>query len=272
MKIYRNAIEIKQKETRGRRISLVGLAVLFVGLMSSFMPTWYPPDEPSANALINFVQFNWPYISFGSLFIGFIMASIGSHYINRYAVRRWPGSKTVARPDQLVERSVKGFDSKYGLYLYSLPKVGYAISGPCGLLALVPRGDKGKVKVTGSKWKEPFSIGRLFTVFAREGIGNPGAELEEQQKTLQAMLDQGIAEGHDLADIPIQGAVLFINPEMVVELNGADVEVLRSDQMKDYVRRMTKEVRLKGAQVRALNDFLATKAEGGESAEETDEA
>jgi MFS family permease len=271
MQIYRNTVEIKQKESRGRRISLAGLAVLFVGLMSSFVPTWYPPEEPSANALINFVQFNWPYISFGSLFLGFILASIGSHYINRFAVRRWPGTKAVARPDQLVERSMKGFDKKYNLYLYSLPKVGYAISGPCGVVALVPRGDKGKVTVSGSRWREPFSVRRLFTVFAREGIGNPGAELAEQEKALQAMLDEGIEAGHDLADIPVQGAVLFINPEMSIGLDGPDVAVLRTDQMKDHIRRLTKEVRLKGSQVRALNEFLASKAVGGESEEEAEE-
>lgn len=270
MQIYRNTTEIKEKESRGRRISLAGLAVLFVGLMSSFVPSWYPPEEPSANALIHFVQFNWPYISFGSLFIGFILASVGSHYINRYAVRRWPGTKVVARPDQLVERSLKGFDNKYSLFLYSLPKVGYAIAGPCGLIALVPRGDKGKVTVSGSKWREPFSVRRLFTVFAREGIGNPNAELDEQTQALKVLVDQGIAEGHDLAEIPVRGAVLFINPEMIIELDGPDVDVLRTDQTKDYIRRLTKEVRLKSGQVRALTEFLAAKAAVGATGEEAE--
>lgn len=268
MKIYRNTTEIKKKETLGRRISLGGLAVLFVGLMSSFVPTWYPPGTDQSNPVIAFVQANWMFFSFGALFIGFVLASIGSHYINRYAVRRWPGSKVLARPDQLVARSLKGFDNKYGLFLYSLPKVGYAVAGPCGLVALVPRGDKGKVTVTGGKWKEPFSIGRLFTVFAREGIGNPAAELDEQKQALQALMDAGIAEGADLAGIPIQGAVLFINPEMQVTLDAPSVDVLRSDQMKEYLRRMTKEVRLKSGQVRALNEFLAAKAAGSEVEEE----
>lgn len=271
MKTYRNTTEIKKKETLGRRISLGGLAILFVGLMSSFVPTWYPPGTEQTSPLISFVQANWMYLSFGALFAGFILASIGSHYINRYAVRRWPGSKVLARPDQLVARSLKGFDNKYGLFLYSLPKVGYAIAGPCGLIGLVPRGDKGKVTVTGAKWKEPFSLGRFFTVFAREGIGNPGAEVDDQKAALQALLDAGIAEGHDLAGIPVNGAVLFINPEMQIALDGPAVEVLRADQMKDYVRRMTKEVRLKAAQVRALNDFLAIKAVGSEAEEEKDE-
>ena len=39
MKIYRNTKEIKRRETIGRRFSLAGLGVLFLGLLVSFVPT-----------------------------------------------------------------------------------------------------------------------------------------------------------------------------------------------------------------------------------------
>ncbi|MEZ4640250.1 MAG: hypothetical protein R2856_35725 [Caldilineaceae bacterium] len=106
MKVYRNLSTIRTKEQRGRRITLGGLGILFLGLLSSFIPNWYPPTEPSANPIIH-LQFNWAYISFGALAIGFIASNIGSYYINRFAARRWPGTKQIARPDELLERNLK---------------------------------------------------------------------------------------------------------------------------------------------------------------------
>ena len=46
MKVYRNYKEIKRRESIGRRFSLTGLGVLFLGLLISFVPTWLPPTEP----------------------------------------------------------------------------------------------------------------------------------------------------------------------------------------------------------------------------------
>ena len=172
MKIYRNLDEIQKKEQRGRRLSMIGLGILMVGLLASFVPTWLPPDEPATTPLTQFLQQYWMWISFVSLPIGFIFASVGSYYINRFARRRWKGSKTIARPDEMLERSLKGFDNKYGYFAWSLP-AHYLLAGPCGVIIFAARSDKGRVSVDGDKWREPFSLGRIFTVFAREGLGNP---------------------------------------------------------------------------------------------------
>ena len=43
---------------------------------------------------------------------------------------------------------------------------------------------------------------------------------------------------------------------MQIELDNPTVPVLRTDQVKEYIRRKTKEVRLPGSTVRVLNDFL----------------
>ena len=129
-----------------------------------------PPDEPATTPLTQFLQQYWMWISFVSLPIGFIFASVGSYYINRFARRRWKGTKTLARPDELLERSLKGFDNKYGYFAWSLP-AHYLLAGPCGVIIFAARSDKGRVTVEGENWREPFSLGRIFTVFAREGLG-----------------------------------------------------------------------------------------------------
>ncbi len=262
MKIYRNIKEISRKEKIGRRFSLTGLGVLFIGMLASFVPTWYPPGSETPNAIAAFGQQYWAIASFIALPAGFIFASIGSYFINRFAVRRWPNSKTTARPDQMLERSMKGFDDKYAYFAHGLPSQ-FVVSGPCGVLLFAVRGDRGKVMVTGDRWREPFGIGRFFTVFAREGVGNPARELGEHQEKMKALLQSAGQRGEesiDLSTVPTEGVAVFLNSETVLELDAPSVPVLRADQVKEYIRRKTKEVRLPGATVRALNEFLREQA------------
>lgn len=267
MKVYRNLSAIRTKEQRGRRITLAGLMILFVGLLSSFIPNWYPPTEPSANPIINFLQFNWAYISFGALAIGFIASNIGSYYINRFAARRWPGTKQIARPDELLERSLKGFDDKYNLFLWSLPQSNYMLSGPSGIYLFAVKGDKGKVTVEGDRWREAFSIGRFFTAFTREGLGNPTRELNEEAEQVRVLLQQGEASGQlsfDTGDVPIQTAVVFINPVVKLDANNPSTPALTTGDVKKFIRD-TKGRVLNTAQVRELTEYLKAKSTLGSS-------
>jgi hypothetical protein len=271
MKLYRNLKEIRRKEALGRRLSLAGLLILFIGLMASFVPTWFPPDQPAANPLVRFLQEYWTWISFAALPLGFVFASFGSYFINRFARRRWPGARTVARPDEVMERSMKGFDDKYAYFVWSLP-ANHVLVGPCGIMVFALRSDKGRVTVQGDRWREPFGLGRFFTIFAREGVGNPAFELEEQIRKLRQVLSQngasgaaatpaGISTGNpvpndSLATVPIEPVAVFLNPEMQINLDNPTIPVLRADQVKDYVRRRAKEAKLSNNTVRDVTEVL----------------
>jgi hypothetical protein len=269
MKIYRNLDEIQKKEQRGRRFSMIGLGILMVGLLASFVPMWLPPEEPATTPLTQFLQQYWMWISFVALPVGFIFASVGSYYINRFARRRWKGIKLIARPDEMLERSLKGFDKKFGYFAWSLPSAHYLLAGPCGVIIFAARSDKGRISVEGDKWREPFSLGRIFTVFAREGLGNPDKEFEEQADKLREILascqsaakypsddEQTTAQGEELAKVPIKGAAVFLNPEVRLTVENPSMPVLRSDQVKEFVRREVREVKLPGSTVRSLINCL----------------
>jgi hypothetical protein len=273
MKVYRNTKEINRKETIGRRFTLAGMGVLAVGFVASLIPTWYPPEAAIEPGIMGFFQQYWAWISFGALFLGFLCASIGSYYINRYARRRWPGSRFVERPDQVLQRSLKGLDDKYSYFSQSLP-ASYVLAGPNGITIFALRSDKGRVIVEGDKWREPFSLTRFFTFFAREGVGSPDHDIEEQKARLRSLLAQadaaagvpaGVPAGPGnglppLADTPMDGAVVFLNPEVQLELNSPAIPVLRPDQVKDHVRSRVKEARITGATQRTLTEFLAQQA------------
>lgn len=262
MKVYRNLKEISRKETTGRRFTLAGMGVLAIGFVASLIPTWYPPDAPIQDGIIGFLQQYWSWLSFGALFVGFLCASIGSYYINRYARRRWPGSRFVERPDQVLERSMKGLDDKYSYFSQSLP-AGYVLAGPNGVTVFTLRSDKGRVIADGDKWREPFSITRFFTFFAREGVGAPNRDLEEQKERVRSVLAQANPAGDGqpaLAEVPMDGAVVFLNPEVQLELTNPSIPVLRPDQVKDYIRGRVKDAKVSGATQRSLTEFLAQKA------------
>src|SRR5688572_23604837 len=264
MKLYRNVSEIRNKEKLGRRLSLIGLGILFVDLLASFVPSWFPPSEDptvTVSVPVQFLQDYWTWISFAALPLGFIFASFGSYFINRFARRRWPGIKTVARPDEVLERNMKGFDDKYAYFAWSLP-ANHVLVGPSGVMVMAVRSDRGKVTVQGDRWREPFNIGRFFTVFAREGVGNPALELEDQIRKLRALLEKApLPQGVSAADIPIEPVAVFLNPEMQITLEKPSVAVLRADQLKDHMRRRTREVKVSPSTMRAVTDYLASHSE-----------
>lgn len=267
MKSYRNIHTILRKETIGRRFTLVGLAILFIGMIASFVPNWYPPGAVAPNAVAAFLQKYWALASVIALPAGFLCASIGSYFINRFARRRWPENRGVARPDEILERSMKGFDDKYAYFAFSLPG-SYIVAGPCGVLIFAVRSDRGKVVVKGDRWREPFSLLRFLTVFAREGVGNPTRELADQVAQMQDLLRKAPSSSNgdssdgggakSLAEVPIEGAAVFLNSETKLELDGPTVTVLRADQVKEFLRRKAKEARLSSSTTRALTEFLRT--------------
>lgn len=260
MRSYRNIQEIRRKEKLGRRLSMIGLGILFVGLLASFVPSWFP-TAPGDSSISQFLYKNWNLIAFLTLPIGFSFASFGSYYINRFARRAWPGIKVIARPDEMLERSMKGFDDKYAFFAWSLP-AHYVLVGPSGVLVFAVRSDRGRVRVNGSTWREPFSFGRILTFFAREGVGNPAKEIEDETRKLRELLvpaadanPNGNPNGY-FADVPFDGAAVFLNPEIDLTLDSPTLPVLRAEQVKEFVRRKTKDTKLPPDMLRKLTDRL----------------
>lgn len=253
MKVYRNKAEIISKDKRGRNLSMIGLGILFIGLLASFIPSWFPPGTTPGNPFFVFLQQYWSIISFAALPLGFLAASFGSYYVTRYARRRWAGTNVIARPDEMVERGLKGLDDKYMLFIFSLP-VSYVLLTPFSIMTLAVRSDKGSVRVEGDKWKERWGLSRILTIFSREGVGHPPTELDDQTRKMQKYLANVPAPSDD--PVLIEGAVLFINSETQVEASNPSVPVVRIDQFKDFLRKRAKETKANPAVMRAVADFM----------------
>ena len=260
MRVVSNLAYIKKRETLGRRLFLIAVLSLGSGLLVSFTPNMESFRAAAANNVVaRVLTENYAIFSFASLIIGFLSASVGSFFINRFAPRRWPNSKVMARPDEVFVRLLKGLNDQYTLYNWVIPGVSHLLVGPCGILTFVLRSDKGRLQVTGKKWREPFTVGRLFTLFAREGVGNPPQEIAENLKAMTEVRDE-MAQGSDaFADygqIPIQGAAAFVHEELALTVQEPTVRVLLPKAILSYVHEQTRAARVKNSLMRRFTQDL----------------
>lgn len=91
---------------------------------------------------------------------------------SRYARRRWAGSATPGRPDEAFERSLKGLDDRFSLFIFSLPTA-YTLVTPSQIINFAMRSDKGTIRVAGNKWREGWGMGRILTLFAARVWATP---------------------------------------------------------------------------------------------------
>ncbi len=260
MKVVSNLDYIKKRETLGRRLFLVAVLSLASGLMVSFTPNLKGFQAVAENnAVAKILIENYAIFSFASLIIGFLSASVGSFFINRFAPRRWPNSKVLARPDEAFARLLKGLNDQYTLYNWVIPGVSHLLVGPCGILTFVVRSDKGTLEITGKKWREPFSVGRLFTLFAREGVGNPPQEISENLKALTEVRDE-MAENSEISSqynqIPVNGAAAFIHEDLELKVENPTVPVLLSKQVLGFVYEQARSAAVKNSLMRGFNQDL----------------
>ncbi len=262
MKVYLNPDYIAKRETLGKRLFMVAVLSLTGGLVVSFTPNMPAIQEAAGtNPILAFFSTNYAIVSFATLIVGFMAASIGSYFINRFAPRRWPNSKLLERPDQVLARMLKGLDDRFALFSWIFPGVSHLLVGPCGMVAFVVRSDKGQIRVQGNRWREPFTAARLFTLFAREGIGNPSREIDEYMKEIQRYLDEqssSYPHAREYAQIPITGAVAFINPQVQLELEDPDIPVLQGEKIVEFVHQITKHKDVKNSVMRRFKQDLET--------------
>ena len=163
-------------------------------------------------------------------------------------MRRWGRPP---RPDQIIEKELKGLDDKYHFYAWSLP-VPYVLLSPQGVYAFATRDQGGKVSVEGSRWSSKFNAARIFFAFAQEGLGNPGAEAAEMAGRLEKWIKTKAPE----MEAPVQPAVLFLADNVQLTINEPAVPVMQVEGLKKWLRGTGKGASLKNAEYRVLEQLF----------------
>jgi hypothetical protein len=229
MRVTTNSRLIRRRGRIGMIASFAGIGVLALGMIASFRQTYQ----------------TYMWVSLVALVLGFVLAQVGS-----YNLRRWGRSP---RPDQVLADGLKGFDDRYHLYAWTLPAP-FVLLGPQGVYALTTRDQSGQVSVTGSTWRNKFSLARVLAVFAQEGLGNPTTEAQ----THAAKLGEWIRSTLPNITVDVQPIIIFIDPRVQLEVNEPTVPVLDAKAMKKWLRGSGKGTYLKSAELRALEELFAT--------------
>jgi hypothetical protein len=207
MRLTTNQKLIERQSKIARYSTFGGLAILLGSLFTSFNNTF-----PIA-------------VSYGLLFVGFILAYIGAVLANKYVKE--------PRADHALEKALKGFDNKNHLYNLVLP-ANHVLLTPTGLLVFKIKSHDGSVSCKGDRWWRPFKLLRLFGGMGQETLGNPAAELRADIAKMKEWLANKV---DNAAVVPVDGYAVFSAPQVQLTLEEPTVPVVRIEDLKETLRK-----------------------------------
>ncbi len=228
MKIVKNEGLIQRNARISSIITLASLAILGVGMYITF----------SRPELIN-----WSLIA---LLVGFLLSQVGIYMTNRW------GRKP--RPDDVLDKSLKGLDKRYTLYHYTAPAA-HLLIGPAGIWVLVPKHQRGTISYRKNRWRQ--KGGGIFLAylktFAQEGIGRPDLEMASEVDGVLKWFKKHLPA----QDIPsVQSALVFFHPDVEIDAEGAPAPTLPAKKLKDFIRKQAKEKPLSEETITQLNGLF----------------
>lgn len=232
MKIIRNDKLIRRNSRIGGIATVVGLALLVGGMVFTFAIR-----NPSI------IGFSWLF-----LLTGFIISQLGVYFGGRFG--RSP------RPDELLDRSLKGLDERYTIYHYTTA-VSHMLIGPAGLWILLPRHQAGKIIYSKGRWRQTRSgcLQTYLRFFAQEGIGRPDLDIPVETQSLTKYFNKKAAD----MEIPeIQTVIVFTNESAELDIGDAPTPALPAKELKEYLRKKAKESPLSMVKVKEITAELDT--------------
>jgi hypothetical protein len=208
MREYANKRLIKRNGRFGRALIYTGLALTV------------------AAAVIVFREPNFIFLALIAMLIGGFLSQIGTALYNRFG--REP------RMDQVIDASLKGLDDRYAIFHYLLG-TDHVLITPEGVLAIIPRWEKGQISYRDGTWFHKKPKGR-FTIRSREralrGVG------KEAQRELQS-LDRSLKKNLDSSeDLNTQAVLVFIAENANLNLDDAPLLTTHRKKIKATIRNL----------------------------------
>ena len=231
MKIIKNERLIKRNGTIGNWISILALVVLGGGMFVTFRT----PNSPQI--------FSYSLIA---LIAGFMMTQIGMYMGNRWG--RSP------RPDELLDAGLKGLPGDYTIYHF-ITAAPHLLVGPAGVWVLIPYRQRGVLTYQKNRWRLGSGgfLQAYMSIFGQEGIGRPDLEAESEIKSVVKQLAKNLSE----QEIPsVQVALVFMNEQVEIQVDGVPLPALRVKQLKDFIRQKAKEKPIGQSQLSAVKAVL----------------
>ncbi|MAT44462.1 MAG: hypothetical protein CL609_19175 [Anaerolineaceae bacterium] len=217
MKIYIDEKMVRRNKRMGNILKWLSLIIMGIGLWIVFQPS--VAENPTLTTLV-----------FTIVIIGFFMSSIGNYLNSRFGQS--------PRPDELIDKSLKGLDDRYTIFHYNTP-VTHLLIGPAGVWSITPSFIDGTLEFNEKKntWRR--KGGSFINKFiSQETLGNPQKELQANQKDL----DRFLKKNKIGFDMPLNGAVLLLHKNASLEeQNESDILIVKAEKFKDKLRKIAKE-------------------------------
>jgi hypothetical protein len=181
-----------------------------------------------------FISFRYPELfnlSLAALLLGFILSQVGIYFSNRWGRR--------PRPDELIDQSLKGLDTRYRLYHYYKP-VSHLLVGPNGVWDIHPQYQRGRITFENGRWRQRGG-NWYMKLFAQESLGRPDMEVKADKQTVAEFLSTLFPE--DGENIPVQSVLVFTNPATQVDVAEdaeAPANTVALGKLKELVRKKGK--------------------------------
>ena len=205
MRIIRNERRINTLSFVGRYATLAGMVILLAGLIISYAkPEWLTP-------------------MFICVVVGVGLSIVGGFFAERYV-------SPLAHHNALAT-ALKGLDDRFTLVQYVLP-ASHVLVEPGGCTVFVVKAHGGRVTCQDGRWKH-YQRSKFFRQFAgQEAVGLPHVEAETQVRKLEHWLESQQPD----AEIPVQAAIVFVNPDVKLDADASPVPAFFGKKVKGWLR------------------------------------
>lgn len=182
--------------------SYVGFGALFLGLLTTSRS---------------------PILAYVFLLIGLLGATFGSYMANRYV--REP------RPDSVLDRVLEGLDKRFSVYNYYLPS-NHVIVSHHGFTVVEPRAQRGAVVSDGGRWRHKAGFRKVMQFFGEPTLGKPDQDVQRHVEWVKEWIDEVVPE----MEVPVNGLVLFTDPQVELQVTGNDLPIMMADDLPRYLK------------------------------------
>jgi hypothetical protein len=192
---------------RNRKISHILFFVSLAGMGIGFFYTWTNPAESSQISCL--------------LLPTLLMMTIVSVRMANTWIRE-------PRPIDVLEESLKGLGKRYVLFHHLLPAPNVLI-GPEGVFTLTTVWQEGDFGVKGKKWYGDGGIARRIAGYMRQDLlGDPFRDALFHAQQIQRLVNKVAPD----EEIEVQPVVVFIHPNVNVEIEDPTLPVVFADSKK----------------------------------------
>jgi hypothetical protein len=220
MKIIKNEKLISRNAKIGQYASLFGLILVIGTIFFLFQFLRTPESATQTNT----------FILWGVLLLGIVISQVSMYF----------GTRWGRRPDDAIDKALKGLPGDFTLYHYSSP-VPHLLVGTAGVWLLLPYHLRGAVTYKKNRWRVGgggFAQSYL-RLFGQDTIGRPDLEVGGQASTLEKFFKKNFEQGQEIP--PVYAALVFLDEQVVIDAEGSPLPAMQVKKLKEFLRKTAKE-------------------------------